>query len=130
MLSRNHLNHFQGGRMTPQEYHAKHAFPADSKCAGCGHPPTIRAFVFWPFDEVKNRGLLPPGELGSLSALAPLIVHLKGSDGRPAVYLRMVTVYCCNNCRPACERTVARDVPSWAAVDWDYGPKAPVIYST
>ena len=129
MLSRNHMNHFQGGRITPSEYHAKHLSQKGAKCA-CGAPPTITARVFYPFDEVKKRNLLPPGQFTTPQSLAPFLVQMKGNDGRPVPHFRILTAYCCNKCRREFEVAMAKLAPSWAAVDWDYGPKAPVIYST
>lgn len=126
MVAPIHQKHFMGGRMTPAEFHARNAFPAHARCAGCKAPPTISVQVFWPVDEVQKRCALPP-QLLTPQALAPLVVLMKGSDGRPVPFIRISKAYSCNACRSALEKTVAQATPSWAAVDWDYGPGAPVI---
>jgi hypothetical protein len=128
-VHRRHFTDISGG-LSPQEYHAANAFPNGAKCNGCGGRPLHRCIRFMPMDEAKNRGYIPQGTMATPAALAPFLVLLKGSDGRPVQFLRHDVTYSCDRCRPAHERTIAHETPSWAAVDWNHGPKSAVIFST
>jgi len=127
-MSVRHRKKFQDGRVTPQEYHAKHAFPPGAKCSGCGRPPSIRAIVMAPLDEVRKRD--PDfGVVADLALTNPqaakrfheVLVPLRGSDGRPVPHIRLSTALACPVCAPAMEKALAKG-PSWCVVDIQRGP--------
>lgn len=126
-----HKRHFDGGRSSPQEYHAKHAFPANARCQGCTARPTARAITMAPFDECLRR--MP--ELEPLLARDPQAILARtvpiresGLAEHPKPYLRLGIAYSCPRCLPALERTLAR-APSWMIVEINRGPADRTITS-
>ena|SRR5260221_14568497 len=115
-----HRKKFDGGRRTPNEYHAAESFPLDARCAGCGARPVMRAQVFAPFDECSKRGMLPEGALIN-PAILQAVVQLKGASGQPEPFIRLSVVYSCKMCQKAFEKQCAR-APSWCFVDLEFGP--------
>lgn len=114
--------------MSPEEYHAKHAFPLGAKCSGCGGPPQIRAIVMAPLDEVKKRDpdFAQISELATTNPEAAkrffeMLVQIKGSDGKPVPHVRLSTAYACKRCGPTMEKTLAKG-PSWCIVEINRGP--------
>lgn len=127
---RQHVNRkkFMDGRMSPEEAHAKFAFPVGAKCTGCGAPPTIRGIVMAPLDEVRKRD--PDFDtLASLANINPeaatrfyeMLVQIKGSDGKPTPYVRISTAFSCKSCSKTFEKTLAK-APSWCIVEINRGP--------
>ena len=121
-----HIKKFDGGRRTPQEYHAQFAFPIGAKCVGCQGKPCIRAIVMMPLDEAAKHGQIPPGADKApllFPQLAPFLVPIKGSDGKPSFYVRTSMAYSCTCCRRDLEKALAK-APSWAIVEINEGPDA------
>lgn len=113
-----HLQKFDGGRRTPQEVHAQHAFPPNAKCSGCGGRPSVRGIVMAPFDEAQKRGFLPDGFI--TPEVAQTIVQIN-EGGRPRPYIRISMAYSCRNCAKEMEKVLAK-APSWCIVEINRGP--------
>jgi hypothetical protein len=123
MSKKRHIRRFDGGRSTPQEYHAMHAFPVGTRCAGCGGRPSIRALVMVPSDDAERSGMIPVGAGVAphlFPQLAPVLVRLK-DGGSDRWFIRISKTYSCTLCQAALERTLAK-APSWAVVDISRGP--------
>jgi len=117
--SPNHVRKFDGGRRTPQEYHAEYGFPPSAKCAACGKRPSVRGIVLAPFDEACKRGMLPPSIVDPTAAMQALVMVKSGTEYTP--HLRISTAYACSSCRGAFERVLAK-APSWCVVEVNRGP--------
>lgn len=118
-----HIRKFDGGRRTPQEYHAEFGFPPNAKCAACSAKPTVRAIVMMSLDDAEKRGLAPPGSSKMpmlFPALQPVLVQLREA-GSPRWYVRVSLAYSCSRCRAGFERELAK-APSWAVVEINDGP--------
>ena len=112
-----------GGMLTPQEAHARWAFPSGAVCTGCGGRPSIRAIVLSPLDEAEKRGWVPPGSSKApltFPELAPVLQQIE-DGGRHVWYIRLSRVYSCSRCQSALEKELAR-MPSWAIVEINRGP--------
>lgn len=115
-MSENHVRRFMGGLQTPQEVFRSHAFPKGAACASCKGPPAARFTVYVLWDDAVRRD--PTLLLMDEGALAAITVRLK--QGRA---IRISNAYACERCRPAAERYVAKNAPSYAFVDIDAGPE-------
>jgi hypothetical protein len=109
--------------MTPEEMHAKHAFPLNAKCQACGSQQVImRAITFGPYSEVANdNGLAPLVNGAPPTELFKRIVQFRGPDGKPRPYVRLGVAYSCKQCGPSFERSLAH-LPSWVEVEFNRGP--------
>lgn len=109
---------FQGGVITPEEFHAKYAFPPGSECLICKKPPLTRIRVLMPVDELRKRdpdfdmiaGINP-------EAIANMLVQTKSGP-----YIIVTTAMACKQCTPEAEKTAAKHAPSWAIVEISRGP--------
>lgn len=128
---RRHVKKFMDGLKSPEEVHAQYAFPTNAKCQGCNtRRPTIRAIVMYPLRDAMR-------EIEGLAVLAQthpqqvtsIMVQLKGSDGKPAAYIRTGMAYSCTSCGPTLERTLAKNLPSYAVVEINRGPSNPKVIS-
>lgn len=120
-----HMKKFQGGRITPSEYHKKHAFPPGSKCL-CGAPAEFRCIVMAPLDEAKKRD--PSIEVMMVvnpERFMKSIVQIQERPGDPksAVkpYFRISVTFGCARCRKTFEKQVAK-APSWCIVEFNDAP--------
>ncbi len=120
-----HRSTFYGRfKKSPQEMHAELAFPKGAQCAGCGQKPTVRAIVMAPLDEARKRGYVPKD--ATLAQLHSVLVPLRqGSNVEH--FVRTSMAYSCPSCRPAFEKVLARDVPSWCCVEINEGPKDRIV---
>jgi len=116
-----HRKKFMGGRISPEAFHAKHAFPIHAKCQGCGCRPTIRAIVMMELAEARKNPLIDQLMLVDPAAFMESVVQIKGSDGKPAPYYRCSVVYCCQSCRRTMEKQLAK-APSHCIVEINAGP--------
>jgi hypothetical protein len=115
-----HTTKFAGGRMSPEEMHAKYAFPPSAKCAACGKRPQIRAIVMMELAEAKkNEALVRLMEFDPETFLAQL-VQIKGSDGRATPYYRCSVTYACRSCSKAMQHQLAK-APSHCIVEINHG---------
>ena len=109
---------FDGGRSTPEEFHARHAFKPGSKCRGCGRPPMHRISVFIPKDELRRRdpdfALWEQIDPGGVAALTVQLKH--------GYHIRTSMVDVCDACLPTAERAAAKS-PSWAVVNIQRAPR-------
>jgi hypothetical protein len=104
------------GGLTPQEMHAKYAWPG-KKCLGCGGPPAIRIRVLSPVREMAHDVLMliaasNPASPGTL----PVIPTKFGP------FLKTSDTFACAACAPAAERSAAH-LPSWVIVEIERGPQ-------
>lgn len=102
------------GRETAQQVHAELAW-WKKRCTACGGPPAMRVQVYLLLTD------LPPdaravAEL-EIAAKRVIPLALKGGDA-----VRVSEVYACTGCKASVERVIARDAPSYAIIDRDYGP--------
>lgn len=116
-----HRRKLFGGRMTAEEVHQKYAFPPGAKCR-CGRRPLIRAISMAPLADARRHW----PELDVLASESPVelfkrLVELKGSDGKPAPFVRLGIAYACQDCRRDMERAMAK-LPSWVLVEINRGP--------
>lgn len=116
-----HIKKFANGRMTPEEYHSKYAFPPGSRCAGCGAPPVIRAIVMMELAEARKNPNVDAMMLISPADFMNQIVQIKGSDGKAQPYFRCSIAYACKRCGPAMEKQLAK-APSHCIVEINRGP--------
>ena len=126
MGSQKNMRVFDKGRSTPQEYHAKNAFPLDAKCTACQAKPSIRAIVMMPLDEAEKRNLVPAGAAKApylFPALQPVLVHIKSSDPKGEWYIRISLAYSCTMCQKAFEKALAT-APSYCIVEINRGPNS------
>jgi hypothetical protein len=118
-----HRRQFDGGRRSPQEFHAQFAFPPDAKCQGCQAKPSIRAIVMMPLDEAEKKGMIPKGAAGApmvFPGVVPLLVPIKdGSSER--YFLRVSMTYSCSRCQKDFEKSLAK-APSYCIVEINRGP--------
>lgn len=115
-----HMRKFLRGRMTPEEYHAKWAFPPGVRCTSCqGAKVVLRAITLAPLADARR--VSPWVDALDPVALLQMVVQIKGADGQPVPYVRIGTAYSCAQCRSALERTLAK-LPSWVQVEFNRGP--------
>lgn len=117
-MSEKFVRKFMDGQISPQEYHAKHAFPPGAKCHACKRKPITTIRVYAPLKDIL--------------AVDPMLKALSEID--PQAFMQLVTqglfkepmlllscVYACTSCTPEAERAAAKG-PSWVVVDIDRGP--------
>lgn len=118
-----HHKKFDGGRRSPQEYHAEFGFPPTAKCQGCQAKPSIRGIVMVPLDDAEKSGLVPVGAAAAPIAfpdLQPVLVKIR-EGGAGKYYVRVSLTYSCTRCQKDFEKALAK-APSWAIVEINYGP--------
>jgi hypothetical protein len=116
---------FSRANVTPNEFHAKWAFPPTAKCCACQAKPSIRAIVMMPIDEAEKRGLIPPGAATApmlFPAVVPVLVPIREpGNPKPSFYIRVSMVYSCRRCRKDLAKALAK-APSFCIVEINEGP--------
>lgn len=112
------IKKFDNGIRTPREMHSQYAFKAGEKCQACGGPPMTSATVFGEEKEMLRRD----PHLWILMKTNPVKYQQMRQVTKMGPYLRVSRTIACTHCTPELERAAARH-PSWAFVEWDYGPK-------
>lgn len=116
-----HRKKFMGGRISPEEFHSKYAFPVGAKCQGCQARPSVRAIVMMELAEARKNPLIDQLMLMDPAAFMSSVVQIKGSDGKAVPYYRCSVVYSCRACRAAMEKQLAK-APSHCIVELNAGP--------
>lgn len=116
-----HRKKFMGGRISPEEFHAKHAFPAHAKCLGCGKRPTIRAIVLMELAEAKKNPSVDVFMQAAPELFMQSVVQIKGSDGKAVPYYRVSVTYACPACKRDLQKALAK-APSHCIVEINDGP--------
>lgn len=78
------------------------------------------------FDKVASLALINPK---AAVQFHQTLVQLRGSDGKPENHVRVSTVYACKMHIKEMERAAAK-MPSWAVVEFNYGPGPDKIISS
>lgn len=108
---------FQNGIITPEEFHAKYAFPPGSKCHVCPLPPLTRVRILMPADELRKRDpLMEQLALVDPVAFAKLLLHTKNGP-----YIIVREIVACKQHTPELERAAAK-TPSWCHAEINRGP--------
>lgn len=114
-----HIKKFMDGQISPQAFHAKHAFPPGAKCFGCKRSPITTIRVYAPVKDMLARDPM----LKALSEADPTafmqLVCPQGLFKEPMMLLSCL--YACTTCTPAAEKAAAKG-PSYCCVDIDRGP--------
>lgn len=111
-----HINKFDGGNRTPDEYHREHGFSRTSrKCAVCGAPSAIRIRVLIALDELTRRQPEYVAQIAASNPNGPYVPTVKTKYGDMVL---ISDVGACDNCKTAAEVEAAKG-PSWAIVEID-----------
>lgn len=133
-MSQTNLKRFDGGRRTPQEYHAEFGFPIDAHCSACGNRPSVRAITMAPYDDLRKEGAVPDLSLQEMKArivmgdpraelyqkIISTLIPIN-DNGTPKMYMRCGIAYSCRSCRKNFERALAK-APSYYIVEINEGP--------
>jgi hypothetical protein len=117
-----HRKKFMGGRISPEEFHAKHAFPIHAKCQGCDRRPVIRAIVMMELAEAKKNPAVDTLMQMAPEAFMKAVVQIKGSDGKAVPYYRVSVTYACKACKRDLQKALAK-APSHCIVEINEGPR-------
>jgi hypothetical protein len=118
-----HREKFQGGRMTPQEFHQRYAFARGAKCHVCTRRPLTTARTYIPLEDLHKQD---PEGLGALLVQSPdklqgMMETFRDASNNPVQYVRISTTYACRQHRKELEIAAAKG-PSWAVVEFNHGP--------
>jgi hypothetical protein len=117
-----HLRKLFGGKMTAEEVHRAVALP-NMKCP-CGIQASGRAITFAPLSDLSSKDPLRLRWLAEQNGgQLPIVEFRQGkTDDSRAKFVKLGSVYCCDICKPAMEKALAK-LPSWVMVHFDYGPE-------
>jgi hypothetical protein len=124
-----HLKKLFDGR-TAEQVHREVALRGRKCDTKCGLDATFRVILYAPVDEaMKNAPELIVDLARKNGGNVPMIRfrHHKG-DTVGEQFVRLSVAYGCDLCKTAIERVAAKH-PSWAHVEFDYGPTRTKVVS-
>ena len=116
----NRMRRFSDTGLTPQDFHKMYAFPPNARCSGCRTPKVaVRAIVYMPVVDAIKKGIIP--QSATLDQIHAITLQLN-DNGTRKYFIRTTMAYACEQCAPAMERMLARDMPSSCVCDINRGP--------
>ena len=113
-----HRRRFQGGLITPEEFHAKYAFPPDARCLVCPSRPLAVIRVLVPVDELRKRDpvfdVMCDNDPVGMQNMFVQLTH--------GPHVLTTSAFVCKQHLPEAEKAIARSSPSWAVVEINRGP--------
>lgn len=108
-----HIKKFMGGRMTPEEAHAK--LGIRKKCLGCGQPATFRVRMFATAQDFMRYMPREAAYVASQNPAGPFIPTTKMTYGDMVL---ISDVGACNLCKSKLQKQAAKH-PDWMFPEFD-----------